>query len=158
MIRPNAATARGFAGAPTMVRLPSRRSKLDIRIDVVIGGDGVENEIEALDMLLHLVGIARDDDLIRAETKRVFFFPRRSREDYNVGSERMGKFHAHVAQSAETDHANFLAFADAPAAHGRVGGDSGAEQRRGSGEVEIGRERAGRNARRRRCCRSSRRR
>ena len=49
----------------------------------------------------------------------------------------MGKLHAHVAQSAEADHANFLALADLPAAHGRVRGDSGAEQRRGSGEVQI---------------------
>ncbi len=49
----------------------------------------------------------------------------------------MRKFHAHVAQSAKTHHANFLAFGDAPVAHGRVGGDAGAEQRRGSGKIEI---------------------
>ena len=49
----------------------------------------------------------------------------------------MCKLHAHVAQSAETDHADFLALGDAPVAHGRVGCDSGAEQRSGSGEVEI---------------------
>ena len=52
----------------------------------------------------------------------------------------MSKLHAHVAQSAETDHANFLALADAPAAHGRVGGDSGAEERRRPREIEVGRD------------------
>ena len=55
-----------------------------------------------------------------------------------MGSERMGKLHAHVAQSAETDHADFLALGDAPAAQGRIGRDPGAEERRRSGEIEIG--------------------
>ena len=45
-----------------------------------------------------------------------------------------------MAQSAETDHANFLVPGDAPAAHGRVGGDSGAEERRRPGEIEVGRD------------------
>jgi hypothetical protein len=34
---------------------------------------------------------------------------------------------------------DFLALADLPVAHGRVGGDAGAQQRRGGGEVEVGR-------------------
>jgi hypothetical protein len=74
--------------------------------------------------------------------------PRRARlpsyggsgEEDHMGSERMSKLHPHVAQSAETDHANLLARGDAPMAQGRVGGDSGAEERRGSGEIEVGRE------------------
>ena len=37
------------------------------------------------------------------------------------------KLHAHVTQSAETDHANFLAVANSPVAHGRVCRDPGAE-------------------------------
>ncbi len=61
----------------------------------------------------------------------------RSREDHNVASERVRKLHAHVAQSAETDHANFLAFGDAPVAHRRVRCDSGAKQRSGSGEIQV---------------------
>ena len=63
----------------------------------------------------------------------------RGREDDDVRSERVRELHAHVAESAETDDADFLALGDAPVAHRRVGGDSGAEQRRGSGEVEVGR-------------------
>jgi hypothetical protein len=49
----------------------------------------------------------------------------------------MGKLYGHVAQSAKTDHSNFLALGDAPAAHGRVRCDSSAEQRSSSGEVQI---------------------
>ena len=55
-----------------------------------------------------------------------------------MGSERMGELHAHVTQSAKTHHANLLAFADAPVAHGRVCCDPGAEQRRRPGEIEVG--------------------
>ncbi len=55
-----------------------------------------------------------------------------------MGAERMGELHAHVAQPAETDHANLLTLGHAPVAHGRIGGDPGAQQRRGSGEIEVG--------------------
>src|ERR1700675_3192139 len=50
----------------------------------------------------------------------------------------MSKLHGHVAQSAETNHADFLAFSDTPAEHGRVSCDSSAEQRSDSSEVQIG--------------------
>ena len=124
-------------GAPTSVMLPSRPQQIDVSVDVVLSGDSVENEVETAGMLLHLVRIPRDDDLVGSEAKRVFLLVGRSREDNNVGAERMGKLHAHVAESAESDHANFLALGDTPVAHGRVGCDSGAEQRSGSGEVEV---------------------
>lgn len=52
----------------------------------------------------------------------------------------MSKLHSHVAQSAETDHANLFTLGDAPMAHGRVGGDPGTQERRGSSEIEIGRD------------------
>src|SRR6267378_2356814 len=38
--------------------------QIDVRIDVVIGGDSIENEVKAAGVLLHLVRILRDDDLI----------------------------------------------------------------------------------------------
>ena len=90
-------------------------------------------------MLLHLVCIAGDDDFVSAEAERIFRLIGRGREDDDVGSKRLSKLHAHVAQPAETDHADFLPFADAPMTHRRVGCDPGAEERRGSGEVEVGR-------------------
>ena len=52
----------------------------------------------------------------------------------------MSKLHAHVTQSAETDDADLLALANPPVAHGRVCCDPGAEERRGSGEIEVGRD------------------
>ena len=70
-MRPKAETARGFAGAPTRVMLPSSAEQVEIGVDVVIGGDGVEDEVEAARVLLHLVGIAGDDDFVGAEPERV---------------------------------------------------------------------------------------
>src|SRR5205823_11684735 len=109
-----------------------------VRADVVIGGHGVEDEIEAAGVLLHLISIAGENDLVGAQTQRVFFFARRGSEDDNVRSERVSKFYRHVPESAKTDHANFLALRDAPVMHRRVGRDPGTEQRRSSGEVEVG--------------------
>ena len=50
----------------------------------------------------------------------------------------MSKLHRHVAQSAQTDHANLLALGDPPMMHGGVGRDTSAKQRRGGGEIEVG--------------------
>src|SRR5437899_274999 len=88
-------------------------------------------------MLFHLVRVARDHDFVGAKAERVLFLVRRGGENNDVGSKRVSKFYRHVAEPAETNHADFLAFADAPVAHRRVRRDSSAKQRRGSGGFEI---------------------
>ena len=50
----------------------------------------------------------------------------------------MSELDAHMAESAESYDADFFALADSPVMHGRVGGNAGAEKRRGSGEIEVG--------------------
>src|SRR4029450_1163532 len=111
---------------------------MDMGVDVVIGGDGVEDESKPACVLLHFVGIAGDNNFVGAEAERVFLLVRRSGEDDDAGSERVSKFYSHVAQSAETDHANFLALTNAPVMHWGVRRDAGAKQRRGSGGIEVG--------------------
>src|SRR6266496_4378164 len=59
-------------------------------------------------------------------------------QDDDVRSERMRKFYRHVAEPAETDHANFLALGHAPMMHGRVRCDPSTEQWRGCAEIEVG--------------------
>src|SRR5579871_187587 len=49
----------------------------------------------------------------------------------------MAEFQAHVAETAEANHANFLTLADSVLAHRRVGGDSGAQQRSSSSKVQV---------------------
>jgi hypothetical protein len=112
--------------------------QVEISIDVMIGGDGVEYEVKAARVIVHLVTVARDDDFVGAQTERVFFLVGRSGEDNDVGSELMSKLHAHVAQTAETDDANFFAGGDAPVTHRRVCRDPGAEKRRGSRKIKVG--------------------
>src|SRR6266702_4311382 len=50
----------------------------------------------------------------------------------------MSKLHGHVAQSAKTDYANFLALGNAPVMHGRVCRDPSTKKWRGSGKIKIG--------------------
>ena len=59
------------------------------------------------------------------------------RENSNMRSEGASKLHRHVAESAQADYANFFFSANAPVTHGRVRCDSGAEERRRSGEIYI---------------------
>src|SRR3954464_4081739 len=49
----------------------------------------------------------------------------------------MRELYRHMTQPAETDYPNFLAFAHFPAAHRRVGCDSGTQQRRRPGQRKV---------------------
>ena len=75
-----------------------------------------------------------------AEPQRVVLLASRGREDHDVGAEGAGELHAHVPEPAETDHADLLALDVAPAPDRRIGRDPGAEQRRGAGRIEVGRD------------------
>src|SRR6266853_786766 len=77
----------------------------DVRVDVVIGGNGVDDEIETAVVLFHLIGVARNDSFVGAEPERVFLLVRRRGEYDDMCSERVSKFYRHVAESAETNHA-----------------------------------------------------
>ena len=112
--------------------------QVEVGVDVVVGGDGVEDEVEAAGVLLHLIGIARDHDFVGTEAERVRLLTGRGREDDHIGSEGMGELHAHVAQPAETDHANLLTLGNSPVAHRGVRCDAGAEERCRSGKIEVG--------------------
>lgn len=46
-MRPNAETAMGFLGCADKGDVAVAAEEVDIRVDVVIGGDGVEDEVEA---------------------------------------------------------------------------------------------------------------
>ena len=111
----------------------------DIGVDVVIGSNCVENEVKAIGVLLHFVGIAGDNDFIRTQAKRIILLVRRSGEDDDVRSERMSKFYRHMAETTQTDHSYFLTFRDIPMAHGRVSGYACAQERRRCREFEVGR-------------------
>ena len=102
----------------------------------MVGGNGVEDEVEAAGVLLHPGRITRDHDLVRTETERVLLLAGRRREDDDVRLEGTGELDAHVAQAAKADDPDLLAFACTPVAEWRVGRDAGAEQWRSASGVE----------------------
>src|SRR3569832_261235 len=92
--------------------------QLEIRTNVMLSRDGVENEIETAGVLLHLVRIARDDNFISTETLCVLFLVRRSGEHDDVRAECVRNLYAHVAQPTDTNNSHFLAWSNSPVTHG----------------------------------------
>ena len=68
MMRPNAETPKRLGGRADQGEVAVAAQELNVGVDVVIGGDGVEDEIEAAGVLLHLAGVAGDDDAIGVAT------------------------------------------------------------------------------------------
>ena len=113
--------------------------QLQIAVDVVIGRDAVEDEMELADPGLHRLGITGHHHLMGAEPLGVGALALRGGEEDDMGAEGPGELDAHMAEAAEADDADGLAGADLPMAQRRIGRDAGAEQRRRGGQIEIGR-------------------
>jgi hypothetical protein len=45
--------------------------QVEVNIQVVVGGNSVQNEVKAVDVFLHLRFVLRDDNFIRAQPLRV---------------------------------------------------------------------------------------
>lgn len=112
--------------------------EIQIRRDVVIGGDAIENEVERTGMLGHSRRVVRNYHFIGTQSLGVFDFRGGCGENDGMGAEGVGKFHSHVAEATKADDADFLPLPDLPMPQGRVGGDTGTEQRSGTGKIEIG--------------------
>ena len=76
------------------------QQQVEIGVDVMVGGDGIEDEVEAAGVLGHLVGVFGDDDFVGSEAEGIVFFVGRGGEEDGVGSEGVGEFDAHMAESA----------------------------------------------------------
>ena len=109
----------------------------EVGVDVDAGADGVDDEVEPAGELLEGVGVGRGVVVVRAEAQPVLLLLQRLREHGDLGAEGVGDLDGHVAQPAEADDGDLLAGAGAPAAQRGVGGDAGAQQRRGGGRVEA---------------------
>jgi len=90
--------------------------EIDVGIDIVGRGNGVKNEVEGIEMFLHLSAIGGDDDFMCAQAGSVGSFLGRCGEEHNVRTEGGGELHAHVAKAAKADHANLLTLAQIAAA------------------------------------------
>src|ERR1051325_4931487 len=88
-------------------------------------------------MLLHLIGITRNNNFIGAEAERVISLSGRCGEDNDVSSECTTKLHRHVTESSQSDHADLFIFANPPVAHRRICSNPRTEERRCSGNIQI---------------------
>src|SRR5260370_19127897 len=90
-------------------------------------------------MALHLIGIRRQHDFMRADAPCVFELRWRSRERHGMCAHCARDLEGAVTEAAEADDADLLSGPDFPTTQGRIRGDSGAQQRRGGGRIEGGR-------------------
>ena len=75
-ISPKTETGSGFVGRADHGNVAVAAEQVDIRVNVVVGGNGVEDEIEAAGVLLHFIGVAGDDHFIGAQAARVVLLVR----------------------------------------------------------------------------------
>ena len=71
-----------------------------------------------------------------AQSQTIGDFVGRGREQDDVSAKRTGKFHAHVPQSAQSDDADFLAWANFPMAQRGIGRDAGTQERSSGGQIQ----------------------
>ena len=108
-----------------------------VGVEVMLGRDAVQDEVEGATMLGHRGGVGGNDDLMGAEAEAVGDLGRGGGEEHDVRAEGPGELHAHVTEAAEADHADLLARADLPMAERRIGRDARAEQGSRGGEVQA---------------------
>jgi hypothetical protein len=110
--------------------------EVEVGIDVVIGGDRVEDEVEAPGVFGHGVGVLGDDDLIGAQSLAVGDLALRGGEENRVRAKGVGELDAHVAQAAQADDTDSLSLGHVPLAERGVRGNAGAQERRCAGRVK----------------------
>ena len=89
-----------------------RGEQLEIRIDVVIGGDAVEDELEGPGALFHLFLVSGKNYLVSPQSQRVLTLVLGRGENHDMCAHRLCEFHAHVTESAQADDAHFFARPD----------------------------------------------
>jgi len=111
--------------------------QVEERVEIVRRGDRVQDEVEPVRLLPHLVGVLRDDYLMGSQPLRVGGLARRSREHHHVRAEGVGQLDRHVPESPKADHANRAPFPDFPVAERGVRRDARAQKRGYRGEIEV---------------------
>src|SRR6185369_8590037 len=81
---------------------------VDVGVDVVINGNGIEDKVEAAGMLLHLIRIGGNDDFIGTQAQRILLLAWRSGEYHDMCAESLGELDSHVSQSTKAGHTDFF--------------------------------------------------
>jgi len=113
---------------------------LQIRIEVVLHGNGVEQEVETARRRAHLLGIGRHDHMVGTLAAGFLGLGPGAGEQGHFGAQGLGQLDAHMAQPAHAEDADLVAGADAMVLERRVGGDACAKDRRRAGQVHASRD------------------
>ena len=71
---------------------PIQFEQIEVRIHVMLGGNRIENEVEAARMFLHLRFVLRDHNFVGAEAQRVGSFVRGGREQHHIAPKAFANF------------------------------------------------------------------
>lgn len=112
--------------------------QLEVGIQLMRGGDRVQDEVELAGMAGQLRGVCGNAHLVRPEAQAVGDLGGRGGEQHDVCAHRVSQFDAHVAEAAEADDTNLLAGSGTPVTQRGIGGDAGTEQGRHTGEILLG--------------------
>ena len=138
IISPNAETASGLAGAPTSVRLPSRRRRWRYAL-ISWSAETASRMKSKLPACFCISFASRETTTSSAPRRRASsFLWGEVVKTTTWGPECVSELDAHVAETAESDHADLFSLGHAPVTHRRIGGNPGTEERSGPGEVQIG--------------------
>ncbi len=108
-----------------------------IHIEIVLGGDRVEDKVEAVGGSLYLLGVRRDEEVLGAQLFRILFLGGGGAHDRDVRAKGYGELHAHMTEAAQTDDGYLMSLADLPVTERGVGRDARTKQGRCCGQVEF---------------------
>ena len=108
-----------------------------VRVQIVGIGHGVDDEIEAALHGGHGRRVGGQDHLVGAQAPGVLLLAGGAGQQGDIGAQGLGQLQGHVAEAAQADHRHMAARARVPVRQGRPGGDPGAQQRRGTLQVQA---------------------
>lgn len=111
--------------------------QVEIGVHVVRGGDGVQDEIEAVGVFGHVGFVFRDDRSGRAEALGIRRLAGGGRDHPGFRAHGAGQLYAHMAEAAEANDSDLHALFHPPVAQGGIGRDARAEEGGRAREVEV---------------------
>ena len=110
----------------------------EVPAQIQIGRDSVEDDVEGVAQILERVAVAGGVVGLGAQAKSVLHLLERLRQHRHLGAHCRGQFDSQMSQSAQTDNPDPGARSDLPVPQRRIGGDPGAQQRRGGIQGQRG--------------------
>src|SRR5213594_158364 len=92
-------------------------------------GDRIEDEIKPIGEGVEVLGVQRNDKVMRAKTARILFFRFRRAEYGDFSAHGGSQLDCHVTQTAQPDDSDSLSRTNLEMPERRVRGDPGAEKR-----------------------------